>query len=153
MEYENETFLHHNTFFQEFTILHHILPSYAQKSDPFYLQGINLSGGQKARVSLARAVYQNHDIYLLDDPISAVDSHVARHLFDKVIGHSGILGDKTRILVTHSLAYLKHVDKIIVMRGDIIIFLTEHENSEVQKRGRRQPIFWFFSICHQTVLG
>jgi ABC-type multidrug transport system fused ATPase/permease subunit len=80
-------------------------------------KGINLSGGQKARVSMARAVYQNHDIYLLDDPLSAVDSHVARHLFTKVIGQSGILGKKTRVLVTHSLAQLKHVDKIVVMAG------------------------------------
>uniref|UniRef100_A0A914WYV8 ABC-type glutathione-S-conjugate transporter n=1 Tax=Plectus sambesii TaxID=2011161 RepID=A0A914WYV8_9BILA len=78
-------------------------------------KGINLSGGQKARVSMARAVYQNNDIYLLDDPISAVDSHVARHLFTKVIGQSGILANKTRILVTHSLTHLKHVDRIIVM--------------------------------------
>uniref|UniRef100_A0A914X2S6 ABC-type glutathione-S-conjugate transporter n=1 Tax=Plectus sambesii TaxID=2011161 RepID=A0A914X2S6_9BILA len=78
-------------------------------------KGINLSGGQRARVSMARAVYQNNDIYLLDDPISAVDSHVARHLFAKVIGQSGILANKTRILVTHSLTHLKHVDRIIVM--------------------------------------
>uniref|UniRef100_A0A914W5V4 Uncharacterized protein n=1 Tax=Plectus sambesii TaxID=2011161 RepID=A0A914W5V4_9BILA len=90
-------------------------------------KGINLSGGQKARVSLARAVYQNHDIYLLDDPISAVDSHVARHLFDKVIGPSGILRDKTRILVTHSLAYLKHVDKIVVMQDGCISELGSYD--------------------------
>ncbi len=49
-------------------------------------KGINLSGGQKQRVSLARAVFSNRDIYLLDDPLSAVDSHVGKHIFDKVIG-------------------------------------------------------------------
>ena len=57
-------------------------------------QGINLSGGQKQRVSLARAVYADSDIYLLDDPLSAVDSHVGKHIFDKVLGPSRILKDK-----------------------------------------------------------
>ena len=60
----------------------------------FHLQGINLSGGQKQRVSLARAVYFDADVYLLDDPLSAVDSHVGRHIFDKVIGPEGLLRDK-----------------------------------------------------------
>ena len=57
-------------------------------------QGINLSGGQKQRISLARAVYANRDIYLLDDPLSAVDSHVGKHIFDSVIGENGLLKDK-----------------------------------------------------------
>ena len=60
----------------------------------YILKGINLSGGQKQRVSLARAVYQNTDIVLLDDPLSAVDSHVAKHLFEQVIGPNGILKNK-----------------------------------------------------------
>ena len=58
------------------------------------LQGINLSGGQKQRVSLARAVYSHADIYLLDDPLSAVDSHVGKHIFDHVIGPQGMLKNK-----------------------------------------------------------
>jgi ABC-type multidrug transport system fused ATPase/permease subunit len=58
------------------------------------LQGINLSGGQKQRVSLARAVYNNADTYLLDDPLSAVDSHVGKHIFENVIGPKGVLKNK-----------------------------------------------------------
>ncbi|XP_046548060.1 multidrug resistance-associated protein 1-like [Haliotis rubra] len=78
-------------------------------------RGINLSGGQKQRVSLARAVYNDADIYLLDDPLSAVDSQVGRHIFDKVIGSNGMLKDKTRILVTHNIRYLPDVENIIVL--------------------------------------
>lgn len=78
-------------------------------------KGINLSGGQKARVSLSRAVYSNADIYILDDPLSAVDAHVSKHIFESVIGPSGILKNKTRILVTNSLNYLPHMDKIIML--------------------------------------
>ncbi|KAM3916374.1 multidrug resistance-associated protein 1-like isoform 2-T3 [Leptodactylus fuscus] len=78
-------------------------------------KGVNLSGGQKQRVSLARAVYCNADVYLLDDPLSAVDAHVGKHIFDKVIGPKGLLKDKTRILVTHGVSYLPQMDSIIVM--------------------------------------
>ncbi|NXY43194.1 MRP3 protein, partial [Ceuthmochares aereus] len=78
-------------------------------------KGINLSGGQRQRVSLARAVYSNSDVYLLDDPLAAVDSHVAKHIFDKVIGPDGVLKGKTRILVTHSISFLPQVDHIVVL--------------------------------------
>ncbi|XP_053313014.1 ATP-binding cassette sub-family C member 2-like [Spea bombifrons] len=84
-------------------------------------RGVNLSGGQKQRVSLARAVYSNADIYLLDDPLSAVDVHVGKHLFDKVIGINGLLRKKTRILVTHSLTVLPQADLIVVMEGGKIV--------------------------------
>ena len=57
-------------------------------------KGINLSGGQKQRVSLARAVYANADVYLLDDPLSAVDALVGRQLLDEVIGQKGLLQNK-----------------------------------------------------------
>lgn len=57
-------------------------------------QGVNLSGGQKQRVSLARAVYCNSDIYLFDDPLSAVDAHVGKHIFDNVVGPKGMLKNK-----------------------------------------------------------
>ena len=62
-------------------------------------KGINLSGGQKARVSLARAVYSDRDIYLLDDPLAAVDAHVAAHIYEKVIGPQGMLATKVGLLV------------------------------------------------------
>ncbi|XP_068546906.1 multidrug resistance-associated protein 1-like isoform X3 [Anas acuta] len=78
-------------------------------------RGVNISGGQKQRVSLARAVYSNADLYLLDDPLSAVDVHVGKHLFEKLIGPSGLLKNKTRVLVTHNLRLLPHADLIIVM--------------------------------------
>ncbi|NXK48651.1 MRP3 protein, partial [Chauna torquata] len=78
-------------------------------------KGINLSGGQRQRVSLARAVFSNSDVYLLDDPLSAVDSHVAKHIFDKVIGPDGVLKGKTRILVTHGIGFLPQVDHIVVL--------------------------------------
>ncbi|CCD69448.1 ABC-type glutathione-S-conjugate transporter [Caenorhabditis elegans] len=84
-------------------------------------KGINLSGGQKQRVSLARAVYQNPDIILLDDPLSAVDSHVGKHIFENVISSStGCLASKTRVLVTHGLTYLKHCDQLIVLKEGTI---------------------------------
>uniref|UniRef100_A0A4W6DQW6 Cystic fibrosis transmembrane conductance regulator n=1 Tax=Lates calcarifer TaxID=8187 RepID=A0A4W6DQW6_LATCA len=77
-------------------------------------RGATLSGGQKARVNLARAVYQEADIYLLDDPLSAVDAEVGRHLFEQCI--CGLLKNKPRILVTHQLQYLKAADQILVLK-------------------------------------
>ncbi|XP_056436283.1 ATP-binding cassette subfamily C member 4-like [Gadus chalcogrammus] len=77
-------------------------------------RGANLSGGQKARINLARAVYQDADIYLLDDPLSAVDSEVGRHLFEECI--CGVLKKKPRILVTHQLQYLKAAHHILVLK-------------------------------------
>ncbi|GAB6029961.1 hypothetical protein CHUAL_005656 [Chamberlinius hualienensis] len=83
-------------------------------------KGINLSGGQKQRVSLARAVYSDKDVYLLDDPLSAVDAHVGKHIFENVIGPHGVLKRKTRILVTHGITYLPQVDVIIVLNDGSI---------------------------------
>ncbi|THH19236.1 hypothetical protein EW146_g1884 [Bondarzewia mesenterica] len=84
-------------------------------------RGITLSGGQRARVSLARAVYARADLTLLDDVLAAVDSHVARHVFDRVIGPQGILATKARILVTNSLAFLSNFDQILYLRRGIVI--------------------------------
>ncbi|CAH1780700.1 unnamed protein product [Owenia fusiformis] len=77
-------------------------------------RGVSLSGGQRARVSLARALYYEADVYLLDDPLSAVDAAVGKHLFEKCI--QGLLKDKARILVTHQLQYLKHADEILILK-------------------------------------
>ncbi|KAF9146111.1 hypothetical protein BG015_011695 [Linnemannia schmuckeri] len=79
-------------------------------------RGINLSGGQKQRVSLARAAYQDADVYLFDDPLSAVDAHVDQHLWENLIGPNGLLKDKTRVLVTHGIHHLEHVDQIVVVK-------------------------------------
>ncbi|XP_030369552.1 probable multidrug resistance-associated protein lethal(2)03659 [Scaptodrosophila lebanonensis] len=76
-------------------------------------RGVSLSGGQKARVNLARAVYRKADIYLLDDPLSAVDTHVGKHIFDRCIRE--FLSNKIRILVTHQLQYLFDVEQLLLM--------------------------------------
>lgn len=81
-------------------------------------KGITVSGGQKARLSLARAVYSKADIYLLDDPISAVDAKVARRLYQDVI--TGVLKNKTVLLVTHQVHYLTNCDRLIIMSGGAI---------------------------------
>ncbi|KAM4699820.1 ATP-binding cassette sub-family C member 4 [Discoglossus pictus] len=77
-------------------------------------RGVTLSGGQKARVNLARAVYQDADIYLLDDPLSAVDAEVGRHLFEKCICQA--LRKKICILVTHQLQYLSAAKQILILK-------------------------------------
>ena len=81
-------------------------------------RGVMLSGGQKARINLARAVYKDADIYLLDDPLSAVDTHVGKQLFDDCI--SGYLRHKCTILVTHQLQYLHNVDRIYLLEHGTI---------------------------------
>lgn len=76
-------------------------------------KGINLSGGQKARVALARAAYSQADLYLFDDPLSAVDAHVGKSIFEHCI--CGMLAQKTRVLVTHQVHVLERCDEILVM--------------------------------------
>lgn len=81
-------------------------------------KGINLSGGQKQRVSLARACYSDADLFFMDDPLSAVDAHVAKHLFDNVLSSkTGLLKNKTRLLVTNRLDILSDVDNIVVLKN------------------------------------
>uniref|UniRef100_A0A1D1Z5A5 ABC-type xenobiotic transporter n=2 Tax=Anthurium amnicola TaxID=1678845 RepID=A0A1D1Z5A5_9ARAE len=76
-------------------------------------RGVNISGGQKQRVSMARAVYSNSDVYIFDDPLSALDAHVARLVFDKCIKDE--LRQKTRVLVTNQLHFLPYVDRIFLV--------------------------------------
>lgn len=108
-------------------------------------KGINLSGGQKQRISLARAVYANADIYFLDDPLSAVDSHVGKHIFDKVIGPQGILKNKTRVLVTHGVTYLPQTDKIVVIKDGEI-----SESATYRELLDRKGAFAEFLLQHVT---
>ena len=81
-------------------------------------RGIILSGGQKARINLARCIYKDADIYLLDDPLSAVDANVGKHLYE--FGIRGFLSEKVIILATHQVHYLKDADEILVMKDGAI---------------------------------
>lgn len=80
---------------------------------------MNISGGQKARISLARALYGNHDIYLFDDILSAVDVHMADFLMRETI--KTFLKEKTVILVTHLLKYAKLSDEVVIMKKGRIV--------------------------------
>uniref|UniRef100_UPI00358FC12E ATP-binding cassette sub-family C member 2-like n=1 Tax=Myxine glutinosa TaxID=7769 RepID=UPI00358FC12E len=80
-------------------------------------KGVNLSGGQKQRVSLARAIYSQADVYLLDDPLSAVDSQIGLHILQQALGPQGLLKDKTRVLVTHNVSLLPLADQVAVLKA------------------------------------
>ncbi|XP_009980167.1 PREDICTED: multidrug resistance-associated protein 1-like, partial [Tauraco erythrolophus] len=112
-------------------------------------RGVNISGGQKQRVSLARAVYSNADLYLLDDPLSAVDVHVGKHLFEKLIGPSGLLKTKTRILVTHNLTLLPHADLLIVMEEGRISQIGTYQEL-ISKRANFAELIQAFSAEHTS---
>ncbi|KAE8730152.1 DNA-binding protein GT-1 [Hibiscus syriacus] len=88
-------------------------------------RGINLSGGQKQRVQLARAVYSDSDIYILDDPFSAVDAHTGTHLFKKCL--KGLLSHKTVIYATHQLEFLDAADIVLVMKDGLIVQSGKYE--------------------------
>ena len=109
-------------------------------------RGINLSGGQKQRVSLARAAYQDADIYLLDDPLSAVDAHVDQHLWQNLIGPDGLLKDKTRILVTHGIHHLEHVDQIVVLKDGAINEVGEYQQL-IKSHGAFHQLIKDFSVA------
>nr|XP_043614912.1 ABC transporter C family member 8-like [Erigeron canadensis] len=109
-------------------------------------RGLNMSGGQKQRIQLARAVYNDADIYLLDDPFSAVDAHTAATLFNDCVMTA--LGDKTVILVTHQVEFLSEVDNILVM-----------EDGQITQSGRYKDLmtpgtaFEQLVNAHQNVIS
>lgn len=89
-------------------------------------RGASLSGGQKARIGLARACYRKAAIYLLDDPLSAVDAHVSKHLFEQCL--RDFLKEKTVILVTHQLQFLQYVDQIIILANGHVEAVGSYDN-------------------------
>ncbi|CAM1508323.1 Fc.00g051710.m01.CDS01 [Cosmosporella sp. VM-42] len=89
-------------------------------------RGITISGGQKQRLNIARAIYFDADIVLMDDPLSAVDAHVGRHIFDHAI--LGLMKDKCRILATHQLWVLSRCDRIVWMEGGKIQAVDTFDN-------------------------
>ncbi|XP_073264843.1 ABC transporter C family member 12-like isoform X3 [Populus alba] len=95
-------------------------------------RGVNISGGQKQRVSMARAVYSNSDVYIFDDPLSALDAHVGRQVFNSCIKDE--LQGKTRVLVTNQLHFLPQVDKIILLSEGMI--KEEGTFEELSKNGK-----------------
>ncbi|KAF9184642.1 Multidrug resistance-associated protein 1 [Haplosporangium sp. Z 11] len=113
-------------------------------------RGINLSGGQKQRVSLARAAYSNADIYLLDDPLSAVDAHVDQHLWIHLIGPRGLLRRKARLLVTHGIHHLQDMDQILLLRDGQVVESGHYE--ELMKSGQTfYQLIQEYSVTHKTV--
>ncbi|KAM7423643.1 hypothetical protein PAMA_000139 [Pampus argenteus] len=101
-------------------------------------RGLNLSGGQKQRISLARAVYSNKDIFLLDDPLSAVDAHVGKHIFEECIKKE--LQGKSVVLVTHQLQYLEFCDDILVLEDGEVRELGNHQTLMTANRRYAQLI-------------
>jgi len=99
-------------------------------------RGITISGGQKQRLNIARAIYFDADIVLMDDPLSAVDAHVGRHIFDNAI--LGLLQDKCRILATHQLWVLSRCDRIIWMEGGKIQAIDTFDNLMEKSEGFQQ---------------
>ena len=96
-------------------------------------RGITVSGGQKQRLNIARAIYFNSDIVLMDDPLSAVDAHVGRHIFDEAI--CGLLKDKCRILATHQLHVLNRCDRIVWMQEGYIETIDTFPNLMANNEG------------------
>lgn len=93
-------------------------------------RGLSLSGGQRARLNLARAIYRDADVYLLDDPFSAVDVKTGKQIFQKCI--KGYLKDKCVLLVTHQSQYLGEVDRILFLRNGTIVEMDKYEDTVIE---------------------
>lgn len=100
-------------------------------------RGITLSGGQKARLSLARAVYSKAQVYFLDDTLSAVDSHVGKHIFKHVIGPQGLLKDVIRIFITHAIHFVHASDQVMLLQSGQV----KEYGSYEELMGRRDGSF------------
>ncbi|MGH0121463.1 UNVERIFIED_CONTAM: hypothetical protein FKN15_009116 [Acipenser sinensis] len=111
-------------------------------------RGLNLSGGQKQRISLARAVYSNRDIFLLDDPLSAVDAHVGKHIFEECVKKA--LAGKTIILVTHQLQFLEFCDKVILLEDGETKEMGTHK-SLMETKDRYWQLIQNFRSEHSNV--
>ncbi|KAL9978597.1 hypothetical protein ACROYT_G016132 [Oculina patagonica] len=106
-------------------------------------RGVILSGGQRARVGLARAIYSDAEIYLLDDPLSAVDAKVGKHLFERCIKE--YLDGRIRILVTHQLQFLEQTDSIVMLRNGSVVCQGTYSRIEKDK----QVASYFLSQAEQ----
>ena len=93
-------------------------------------KGFNLSGGQKARLAIARAVYTDADIYVFDDPLSSLDANVGRNLFNQVFNE--YLKEKTLIISTHALQYVSSFDKVFYISHGEIKYIGKPDELEKQ---------------------
>lgn len=114
-------------------------------------KGISLSGGQKARLTLARAVYARADVYFLDDVLSAVDQHVGRHLIDNVLGPEGLLKSKTRILATNAITVLSQADIITMMKEGRIVEAGSYDQVMAAKKDLYQLIVEFGKRSEESI--
>lgn len=88
----------------------------------------------KQRISLARALYQDCDIYLLDDPLASVEPHLSKHIFEQVISKDGVLGSKTCVMVTNNVAFMQRVENVIFMKDGRVIEIAPFDELMVSSR-------------------
>lgn len=108
-------------------------------------RGLTLSGGQKQRICLARAIYSDSDVYLLDDPLSALDIHIGRHVFTQCLNK--LLKGKTILLVTHHLEYLPKCDKVMLLHEGSVVEMGEHSQLLNTEQG---PMYTELYLLYQN---